>query len=510
MTSFFKQHKNTLVVLLAISVLYFVVRLPHLTLQPVFTDEAIYIRWAQVMKAEPSLRFLPLTDGKTPLFMWAMAPFLKVFSDPLFAGRLLSVLSGFLTLLGVTFLGWKFFNPRVGIWAAFLVAVTPFMVFFDRMALVDSMLTAFSIWSLNFALLLIKYKRLDLAMFLGYFLGGGLLTKTPGIINMALLPVAFLTFKWKQPQRVNNFLKTVGLFAVAVVIGAGILNILRLGPGFYNLSSRDSDYRYSVPELLQHPLDPLLPHLKDVGYWMNNFLTVPIMFLIFVSIILAVKRRNLTALTLVVWSLAPIVVLAAGIKAFTARYILMTIPTLLILMAWGMDILLEKFKFYQLRKVGLMIVVVPVFAFMFDYHLLDNPATASLPAGERNGYLENWTAGYGMKDIAQFLIAEAQQKGTVVVGTEGYFGTLPDGLQIYLDRYSHTASENNKVIVIGGTATVSAQIRQAALDHPTYFISNKSRFSGAKNLELIKTYPKAIQQNGEQDAILVFKVLPGI
>ena len=70
---------------------YFALRLPNLTLQPIFADEAIYIRWAQVMRAEPTLRFLSLSDGKTPLFMWAMIPFLKVFSDPLFAGRFLSV-----------------------------------------------------------------------------------------------------------------------------------------------------------------------------------------------------------------------------------------------------------------------------------------------------------------------------------------------------------------------------------------------------------------------------------
>src|SRR4051812_11296992 len=102
---FLIKHKIEILILLLISLLYFSLRLPNLTSQPIFADEAIYIRWAQVMRNEPTLRFLPLSDGKTPLYMWAMIPFFKLFSDPLFAGRFLSVLSGFITLLGGFYLG---------------------------------------------------------------------------------------------------------------------------------------------------------------------------------------------------------------------------------------------------------------------------------------------------------------------------------------------------------------------------------------------------------------------
>src|SRR5260221_7286897 len=116
------RHLKKRYLLWGIILIYLVLRLPNLTLQPIFADEAIYIRWAQIAKAEPSLRFISLQDGKTPLFMWAMAPNLVIFEDPLFAGRLLSVMSGFFTLLGVYFLGKKYFNPKVGLLGAFLIA----------------------------------------------------------------------------------------------------------------------------------------------------------------------------------------------------------------------------------------------------------------------------------------------------------------------------------------------------------------------------------------------------
>ncbi len=141
---FLVKHQREILLLFVLSALYFILRLPNLTLQPIFVDEAIYIRWAQIMKAEPTMRFLSLADGKTPLFMWLMIPFFKVFNDPLMAGRFLSVLSGYFTFLGVVFLGWKFFDKKTALWTALLIAITPFVVFFDRMSLVDSMLSAFS------------------------------------------------------------------------------------------------------------------------------------------------------------------------------------------------------------------------------------------------------------------------------------------------------------------------------------------------------------------------------
>ncbi|MEK7112149.1 MAG: hypothetical protein AAB875_02375, partial [Patescibacteria group bacterium] len=83
MKKFLAKWKSSLILLLLILLFAIGIRLYNLNLIPVFVDEAIYIRWAQVMRAEPTLRFLPLSDGKQPLFMWLSIPFLKIFSDPL-------------------------------------------------------------------------------------------------------------------------------------------------------------------------------------------------------------------------------------------------------------------------------------------------------------------------------------------------------------------------------------------------------------------------------------------
>ena len=71
-----------------------------------FTDEAIYIRWAQIALQDSSWRFISLTDGKQPMFIWFMILFLKFIKDPLIAGRLVSVVSGIFTLVGLFFLSY--------------------------------------------------------------------------------------------------------------------------------------------------------------------------------------------------------------------------------------------------------------------------------------------------------------------------------------------------------------------------------------------------------------------
>ena len=81
-------------------IFYLLITAIALTALPVFSDEAIYIHWAQVATNEPSkYAFLPMLDGKPPLHVWTLIPMLKVVQDPLLAGRLVSVLVGLVNVL---------------------------------------------------------------------------------------------------------------------------------------------------------------------------------------------------------------------------------------------------------------------------------------------------------------------------------------------------------------------------------------------------------------------------
>lgn len=501
------RYRKEILILAGLVMLYFLLRLPNLTLQPIFADEAIYIRWAQVMKAEPTLRFLPLSDGKTPLFMWAMIPFLKFVQDPLLAGRLLSVIAGFFTLIGVFFLSKKVFNIRTAFWASLLYVITPFTVFFDRMALVDSMLAGFTVWVVFFTIWLITSLRLDIAMILGYLLGGAVLTKTPGMLNLFLLPLTIIGFKDKGGS--HNLVRLLILWGVAIVIALVMYNFLRLGPNFQMLSSRNGDYVFSPLELMGRPLDPFIPHFHDIADWFPKLLTWPILLSILMGIIYCLyglwqqsfKGPLLLGGIVLLWALIPLLLNMAFLRTFTARYLLSSIPLLLIIAGFGVTKLLPRLAYIKRFPVVLMLVVLLPLPIYFNYLLLTSPEKAPLPKEERRGYFEEWTAGYGFSDIAKYLL-EKSRENKVVLGTEGSFGTLPDGIQIYLDK--------SKIQIVGSKATISAEVRNAAKDNLTYFLGNKRNLEGSvDNVVLTAEYPKFKPlDNSPQDFVVLYQVLP--
>jgi len=139
-------------------------------------------------------------------------------------------------------------------------------------------------------------------------------------------------------------------------------------------------------------------------------------------------------------------------------------------------------------------------AFSFDYHLMTDPLGAPLPREERHGYFEDWTAGYGLKEIAGILKSQAGNQRILVV-TEGSFGTLPDGLDIY-------TKDDPNIEVWYSTSVLTSDVYVMSNLEPTYFVVNKSRLTFNRNLKLLKEYPRALGPGLPQDALELYQVLP--
>ena len=467
-------------------------RLYKLTLIPVFADEAIYIRWSQVMGAEPTLRFLPLSDGKQPLFMWILMFYVRRLSDPLFAGRILSVLSGLGTTIGIFAVSYILFKNKVVSFVSSLIWVfSPFSFFFDRMALVDSMLAMFSIWTMFFAVLTAKTKRLDMAMITGFLLGGALLTKSPALFIAILIPTT-----WIFVKRPKDILKLIPLLVVTYLIGYGFYNILRLGPNFNLISSRNADYVLPISHLWTNFRDPFMFHIEETFKdWFVKMGPWPILILGLLGLAISFKKYWKEKLLLLTWFFFPLLVQSEYARVFTVRYILYMLPFFFILSASS---------FLATKKVvrAVAVIVLALFlgkSLLFDFYLLTNPAKANLPNSERSGYLEEWTAGDGIKEISEYLRSEniKEPNKKIVVGTEGFFGTLPDGLQMYLNDVP-------KITVIGAGLdfrTVPQSLKESKeFGNKTYLVVNKSRFEGDADklgLKLIAAYSKALRINEE-------------
>jgi len=290
-------------------VLYFLSRLINLNSLPVFGDEAIYVRWAQIIKSVDTLRFIPLTDGKQPLFMWLNALLLKFVADPLIAGRLISVFAG----AGILIL---LFLITDNIVAPFIYLLLPFSFFFDRLATADTLLSFFGVLSFYLSLRLAKKPSLDLSMLLGVSLGLAWLTKSPAVYFIVLSLVTFVLFR-------KDNLKKIYFPLLSAFIALVIYNILRLGPAFSQIAFRNKDYIWPLTEILKHPLDPLIPHLHDTFTIYHFYLTLPILLIPLLYIVFK-KHIKFNFLFLIsgFWFLLPLLANAAMAKVFTGRYIL--------------------------------------------------------------------------------------------------------------------------------------------------------------------------------------------
>jgi len=491
-------------ILVAILILgYFVTRLINLTGIPVFCDEAIYIRWAQIMRAVQSLRFIPLSDGKQPLFMWLIIPFLKIFSDPLVAGRIVSVLSGLGTMVGMGVLSYLLFKKKeISLFASILYLVSPFCFFFDRMALADGLLSVFGIWYLVFSILLVKNLRLDFAMISGILLGLGLITKSPALFFALMLPLTIFVINNETMKQWSNRLKLVVLWIVVMIFAFAIYNILRLGPEFHMIAIRNKDYVFSLSEILKYPLNPLAGNLKSVVEWYWILLTPPLFILGIFGIPLVLKNNFKKGLFLLLWWLIPLLAQSAIARVYTSRYVLFSVPIFLIFAAVLLEQIFSTLKNKVLTTIFLTVIFIVPFYQVFL--LIAFPQRAYLPENERKGYLEMWTAGYGIRESAEYL-KEAAKTKKVLVGTEGYFGTLPNGLEMYLEKVP-----NITIIGVGQPVTeISSKLIDGLKDNQVFLLVNDSRLQiiNDSGLKLIKKYPKAISTNDSQESLLLFEIL---
>jgi 4-amino-4-deoxy-L-arabinose transferase-like glycosyltransferase len=497
-----------LVSLFSIFILFFIIRLINLNGLPVFVDEAIYVRWAQVMKSEPTLRFLPQSDGKQPLFMWSMIPAFKVISDPVMAGRILSVLAGFGSLLGLVTLSFLLFaSIPLSLLTGLIYAVTPYTVFFDRLALVDSLLAMFGVWSLVVGYLYVKKPRLDLSLILGGVLGLGLLTKSPAVFFYTWqIILAFFLFKPSRKKPLHSWLALLGGWLVALIVSQAIFNVLRLGPNFHMIGSRNQDYLFSFSEVLRHPLNPLVGNLKSTFSWIANLFTFSLAIMI-PFIFINPKTRRSSSLLLVV-SLIPLLAQALIAKVYTPRYLFYAIIPLTIAISKGLISVVQgiKLKSPKLRYIFPLILL--LFAFLTSLRYVLTPEKVDMPRRMRHGYLEEWTAGWGQKDLADYLIDLASKGQGIVVGTEGYFGTLPDGLQIYTEKKPHIT-----VIGIGQPAVkIPEPLENTSKENLIFLVINKSRNQlkphHLQQLELVKSYPKPARPDGTQEELQVYQLIP--
>lgn len=487
--------KDILLGLGAIFLIFLFLRLINLDILPIFADEAIYIRWAQRAWHNAGERFIALTDGKPPLHTWLMIPFLKIFSDPLIAGRLLSVFGGLLNLIGV-FLITRFFskNKVTPFLISFLLILSPFMLFYDRLAVADSLLTAAGIWSLYLSLRLRDDNSWTGTILLGVVLGAARLIKPSALFFTILAIFSFLVFFLKKKKlKKIYFVKLL----IALILSLLVYNIIKLSPYPHLIAARTYDYILGKREFLSDPFRLFWGNLKAIMVWIYSYQGLLPSIFIFISLFYGLKKKTKTTLIFLSWVIFPILSSAFIGRIIFPRYFVIVVPFLLLLLIPFIDYALNKWG----RAFYFVLLLVFSYWFYFDFMLLISPAKAPLHIREQSQYLTSWSAGFGIKESANYLKKLKDEK--VYVATEGYFGTLPDGVQVYLD--------NNKNIETYGIGqpiyNLPDELKERAKTYPTFLIVNDSRLKMDKDkMQIIKEFPKPEFSFQEKESLLLIKL----
>lgn len=469
-------------------------RLYNISSLPIFTDEAIYTRWSQIAYHDASWRFISLTDGKQPSFVWLTVIFMRFIKDPLLAGRLVSVAAGVGTYLGLFFLAKEIFkNKWVGLLTSMIYVIYPMALVYDRMALYDSLVGTFSVWGLYLVILLVRKIRLDIALILGMVIGAGVLTKSSGFFTIYLLPFSLLLFDTQKKERTKRFFRLVSLAILASLLGFIYYSILRLSPFFHIIAEKNATFIYPFRDWLSHPFTFFIGNMNGVIDWLVRYMTIPILLLVVAAFIIKPKEFLREKVLLAVWFAMPFMLLALFGKVLYPRFIFFMTLSLLPLLAYALYAVAQKV--YKLKKKNIVYIMVPicnilVFALMIrsDYYVLTNFAHAPIPFADLQQYFNDWPAGGGVREVVSFLQQKASTEKIYVL-SEGTFGSVPTlAVEIYLGE--------NKNIDKRGIYPLPPQIPPDLLTRaktmPVYVILNQTQMAPNWPLKFIAKYQKGI------------------
>lgn len=470
---------------------FLVTRIVNLNLWPIFTDEAIYIRWSQIGSADPNNLFISLSDGKQPWFTWVTMIFLKMLPgmDPLILGRLSSVVSGGAALLGIYKLSQILFPRRKTAYiSSWLYIILPFTLLYDRLALYDSWVSALYIWCLYWAVRLARKNDLKLTVILGLFMGMGLLNKSSAFFSYPASVLAVL-FNNSHKPGIRPYLKYFMHLGLAITLSLGIYSCLRISPLFYMIGLKNNVFLYSMSEWLSHPFIFLRGNFLGMWDWVVSYLTWPLVVTMLCGLLVSVKYYRSVVYIVLNW-LIPFLSLAVFAKVLYPRFILFMVVPLLIIAAQAITWINDRYG----RKLFGAVFLILIFTkpLITDYFIIFMPDYAPIPWSDRSQLIADWPAGGGIRESVALLKQKAADR-KITVYTEGTFGLLPYALEIYL--------KDNKNISIKGIwplpKSPSAEIMADLSTGPVYLLLNESQQFPSTDwtASLIAEYPKGLRKN---------------
>jgi hypothetical protein len=436
---------------------YTVLHLLSLTSLPIFADEAIYIRWTQLIIDDwQQYLFFPLNDGKTPLQFWLMIPWQFLPIDQLASARLFSVFVGFLQIISmvwvVSLFGGKFKSKLL---VAAFTAFLPFWYFHHGIVLLDNLLTLWLTLFLGFSWLLMQQvdssgmskKTVYLTAATGVCFGLALLTKIPAVLAIPALSCILIYKQTKNGKEMKaslptfqEFLQRDFFFGASLSVGVGMFLLLKIHPAFGQLFARSGDFLFPISQILfEGAWQETTPSIPNYLYSFFIYLTPAITFINISSLFVRkYKSRSHLLFWMGIIFLLPMMIMG---RVVYPRYLFPAAIFFTLNAALSIETIFEVISTNTLQvkqvlvtiAVSLLLANTAAASASFMYFSIFDTNQLPLVSADKEQYLYEWSAGYGITETTD-LIREIAKTQKIAVATEGSFGTLPDGIMVYLHK----------------------------------------------------------------------------
>ncbi len=399
------RSKLTFVVLMLI---LFLSRLPGLEAMPLHNDEGLHLtRAVAVWNLHP---FWEIRDGKI-INQWAIALFYPQ-HDPVFTGRIATIL---VTLIGFA-AGYalikRLFGSSAAIMASALWIASPYLFFFDRLALSDSeagALVVLAIWS---SWLLAERGTIKRAILTGLTLALAALFKFTAM-PFALSIAVIVLLRARYPlQRRMTLLVIAGLAAAACFVIPVAYLLIHGGDLFSIALGWIGAGSGSLAAGIGANLAMLWSQLISFG--------LPIWSLILavgLILLIALKPRTGGILLLAVGlPLASIIILGHDVLP---RHFVVALPAFLLLGGAGIGLALDHWIAARAPRDAALVVVSAALALgltPFALTAYSSPDKLSVPDAVWTQYFSTQSAGYGLRE-AVLAFPQTIPGGTAIVAS---------------------------------------------------------------------------------------------
>ncbi len=407
----------------------FVARLYRIgTLFPIMVDEAIYLRWAEIIRHQHQW-FISLLDGKEPLCSWLYTPLLMIDAgDPFLAARAISLVAGVAATFFIFLIAERLGGTAAGLIASALYALAPYAVFYAHLAYNETILDLLSTAAVFSALLSFQSSRPSVwrAASAGLWLGVGFLCKTtflPFFAFPALICLVSSRSRWR-------------LLIVTWAVAAIVPTVLYLSVPKAPISSTSHfvmhqlDYFIDRQTLTGAPLEEARRNLPVALGYLNVYLTPPLLVASVGAWFYLLKKRLVLPATLLPFTGFILAVEVVVLAYFPSRYQFAYFWPLLIAIGCAFGHAARS----RPRLAGALTAVLLVSMAARSAAILWNPGRFLHPLDIAHFVTANPYAGYGVREAARFVENLPRNERSLIVLTDQVWGLPTDAMFVYLNQ----------------------------------------------------------------------------